>query len=170
MRAIKQEYSDYVVSVFALVIYYIHLQDKKTDWVISKTFHVITSTFFNVFWRFFLQNPNVTFMFFCFVAYVFSNNGYNVDRNTVDLQSNGSRTFKCYSTWPRSSLRGVAYLSIMTRGRMETLCSSDEMPSRIGDCWLTGRFLLNRLNDLESNASGMMYSFWVISLSITTTA
>jgi len=29
MRAIEQEYSDYVVSVFALVIYYIHLQDKN---------------------------------------------------------------------------------------------------------------------------------------------
>jgi len=29
MRAIKQEYSDYVVSVFALVIYYIHLQEKN---------------------------------------------------------------------------------------------------------------------------------------------
>jgi len=55
----------------------------------------------------------------------------------------------------------------MTLGRMETLCSSDEMPSRIGDCWLAGRFLLNRLNDLESNANGIMYSFCVINLSVT---
>ena len=61
---------------------------------------------------------------------------------------------------------GGTDLSIMTLGLMDTLCSSDEMPSRIGVNWLAGRFLLKRLNDFESNASGMMYSFCVINLAV----
>ena len=48
----------------ALVIQYLHLQDK--NWVVSKTLRVIT---------FFSQNPKMwLFTFLCFVAYVFSNN------------------------------------------------------------------------------------------------
>jgi len=49
----------------------------KTDWVVSKTLRVITFTFFNVFFQ--NRKKRDFLRFFCFVAYVFSNNELNVN-------------------------------------------------------------------------------------------
>ena len=49
----------------------------KTDWVVSKTLHVITFTLFR-FLTVFQNRKKRDFLRFCFVAYVFSDNGDNV--------------------------------------------------------------------------------------------
>lgn len=61
------------------------------------------------------------------------------------------------------------YSSMAILGRMETLCSSEGIPSRMLVRWFGGRFLLKRLKFLVSNARGTMNSFCVISLSKSTT-
>lgn len=71
----------------------------------------------------------------------------------------------CYYLAVDGALNGLySYLSIITIGRMETLCSRDGILVRIGESSSGGRSMLNKLMGLSPNTSGMMNSFCVISL------
>jgi hypothetical protein len=71
----------------------------------------------------------------------------------------------CHSSTVGGALSGYySYLSIITIGRIETLCSRDGMLVRIGESSSGGRSLLNKLRVFSPNTRGIINSFCVISL------